>query len=50
VLAGGIDRLYPAGHEALLTRVADNGLLISEVPCGTSPTKWRFLHKNHRQS
>ena len=46
VLAGGIDRLYPAGHEALLTRVADNGLLISEVPCGTPPTKWRFLQRN----
>lgn len=46
VLAGGIDRLYPAGHEALLTRVAEHGLLLSEVPCGTAPTKWRFLQRN----
>jgi len=46
VLAGGIDRLYPAGHEALLTRVAEQGLLLSEVPCGTPPTKWRFLQRN----
>lgn len=46
VLAGGIDRLYPSGHEALLTRVAESGLLISEVPCGTAPTKWRFLQRN----
>lgn len=46
VLAGGIDRLYPSGHEALLTRVADQGLLLSEVPCGTAPTKWRFLQRN----
>ena len=46
VLAGGIDRLYPSGHEALLTRIADNGLLLSEVPCGTAPTKWRFLQRN----
>jgi DNA processing protein len=46
VLAGGIDRLYPSGHEALLTRVADQGLLLSEVPCGTPPTKWRFLQRN----
>jgi len=46
VLAGGIDRLYPAGHEALLTRVAEHGLLLSEVPCGTPPTKWRFLQRN----
>lgn len=46
VLAGGIDRIYPSGHEALLTRVADQGLLLSEVPCGTAPTKWRFLQRN----
>ncbi|MFM2352634.1 MAG: DNA-protecting protein DprA [Actinomycetota bacterium] len=46
VLAGGIDRIYPSGHEALLTRVADHGLLLSEVPCGTAPTKWRFLQRN----
>jgi DNA processing protein len=46
VLAGGIDRLYPAGHEVLLTRVAEQGLLLSEVPCGTPPTKWRFLQRN----
>ncbi len=46
VLAGGIDRLYPSGHEALLTRIAHQGALVSEVPCGTSPTKWRFLQRN----
>lgn len=46
VLAGGIDRIYPSGHEALLTRVAQQGLLLSEVPCGTAPTKWRFLQRN----
>lgn len=46
VLAGGIDRFYPSGHEALLTRVAEQGLLLSEVPCGTPPTKWRFLQRN----
>ncbi|UTT61805.1 DNA-processing protein DprA [Microcella humidisoli] len=46
VLAGGIDRFYPSGHEALLTRVAEHGLLLSEVPCGTPPTKWRFLQRN----
>ncbi|MFN4002285.1 DNA-processing protein DprA [Microcella sp.] len=46
VLAGGIDRFYPSGHEALLTRVVDQGLLVAEVPCGTPPTKWRFLQRN----
>ncbi len=46
VLAGGIDRLYPSGHEALLRRIAEHGVLVSETPCGTSPTKWRFLQRN----
>ena len=46
-LAGGIDRFYPMGHESLLTRIASgNGAVISEVPCGTAPTKWRFLERN----
>ncbi len=46
VLAGGVDRLYPSGHEALLTRVAEQGLLVSEAPSGSAPTKWRFLQRN----
>lgn len=46
VLAGGVDRLYPAGHEALLTRVAEQGAIIAEAPCGTAPTRWRFLQRN----
>lgn len=45
-LAGGVDRLYPAGHHALLESIIDNGGLVSEVPCGTTPTKWRFLQRN----
>lgn len=45
-LAGGIDRLYPAGHAQLLGRVAASGALVSEVPCGAAPTKWRFLSRN----
>jgi DNA processing protein len=45
-LAGGVDRLYPAGHHALLESIIDNGALVSEVPCGTTPTKWRFLQRN----
>lgn len=45
-LAGGVDRFYPAGHEALLTRIADAGVVISELSCGQAPTKWRFLMRN----
>jgi DNA processing protein len=47
VLAGGVDRAYPAGHADLLARVASGvGAVIAEVPCGTAPTKWRFLQRN----
>lgn len=45
-LAGGVDRMYPAGHQQLAERIIDNGALISEVPPGSSPTKWRFLTRN----
>lgn len=45
-LAGGVDRLYPAGHSDLLRRVADTGLLVGELPCGSTPTRWRFLMRN----
>ena len=47
VLAGGVDRLYPAGHADMLRRVAGSGgAVIAEAPCGTTPTKWRFLQRN----
>lgn len=46
VLAGGLDRLYPSGHQNLLLEISRNGLLVSELPPGSSPTKWRFLQRN----
>ncbi|KQX07197.1 MULTISPECIES: DNA-processing protein DprA [unclassified Leifsonia] len=45
-LAGGVDRFYPAGHDDLLSRIASVGAVISELPCGSQPTKWRFLQCN----
>ena len=45
-LAGGVDRAYPSGHQQLFGRIADAGAIVSEVPCGTAPTKWRFLARN----
>ena len=46
-LAGGIDRLYPAGNTDLLRAVADGpGLVISEVPPGSVPSRVRFLKRN----
>lgn len=46
VLACGIDMAYPRGHEALLTRIAGEGLVVSELPPGCHPTKGRFLDRN----
>jgi DNA processing protein len=45
-LAGGVDRFYPSGHDALLGRIAETGAVLSELPCGEPPTKWRFLQRN----
>ncbi|WP_084717733.1 DNA-processing protein DprA [Streptacidiphilus carbonis] len=46
VLACGVDQVYPRGHGALLGRIADQGLLVSELPLGAHPTKPRFLLRN----
>ncbi|WP_308495306.1 DNA-processing protein DprA [Microbacterium jiangjiandongii] len=46
LLAGGVDRAYPSGHEDLLRHVARTGAVMSEVACGAAPTKWRFLARN----
>lgn len=45
-LAGGIDRYYPTGHEALLSRIAETGAVASEISCGQIPNKYRFLMRN----
>lgn len=46
VLAGGLDRLYPAQHVDLLHRIARHGVLLSEMPCGARPMAERFLKRN----
>lgn len=46
ILAGGVDRYYPSGHEDLLREVARRGHLVSELPPGASPSKHRFLKRN----
>lgn len=45
-LAGGVDRAYPAGHQQLFERIRSAGAVVSELPCGAAPTKWRFLARN----
>lgn len=46
VMAGGVDRLYPTGNSDLLKRMTQTGAVISELPPGSIPTKWRFLQRN----
>ncbi|ULE35938.1 DNA-processing protein DprA [Mycobacterium sp. IDR2000157661] len=46
VLAGGIDVPYPAGHTAMLRRIAERGLVLSEYPPGVRPARHRFLTRN----
>ena len=45
-LAGGVDRAYPAGHQHLFESIRASGAVVSELPCGAAPTKWRFLARN----
>ncbi|MFJ2906981.1 MULTISPECIES: DNA-processing protein DprA [unclassified Streptomyces] len=46
VLACGVDRPYPRGHTELFTRIAEQGLVIGELPPGEHPTASRFLVRN----
>lgn len=46
VLAGGVDVPYPAGHAAMLRRIAERGVLVSEYPPGLRPARHRFLTRN----
>jgi DNA protecting protein DprA len=46
VLASGVDQPYPSGHEYLFEAIAANGVLVSEVLPGVSPTRGRFLVRN----
>jgi DNA processing protein len=46
VLASGIDRLYPVGHDGLLEELTCSGLLVSEAAPGCAPSRSRFLVRN----
>jgi DNA processing protein len=46
VLAGGVERPYPAAHAQLLERIAGAGAVVSEVAPGSAPTRNRFLQRN----
>lgn len=46
VLAGGLDRLYPAMHAGLFRRISSSGCLLSAYAFGTKPIGYRFLARN----
>ncbi|MYU67591.1 DNA-processing protein DprA, partial [Streptomyces sp. SID69] len=46
VLASGVDRPYPRGHTTLIERIAQQGLVIGELPPGEHPTPSRFILRN----
>lgn len=46
VLACGVDSPYPRGHAQLIARIAEQGLVVSELPPGDHPTPSRFVLRN----
>ncbi|MCF8550077.1 MAG: DNA-protecting protein DprA [Pontimonas sp.] len=46
VVAGGLDRLYPAENLGMFSRIAASGVLLAEAPCGVRPAPERFLDRN----
>lgn len=46
VLACGVDRPYPRGHAQLIGRIAEQGLVVGELPPGEHPTPSRFILRN----
>ncbi|MEU3188023.1 DNA-processing protein DprA [Streptomyces sp. NPDC006923] len=46
VLACGVDVAYPPGHAELIGRIAEQGLVIGELPPGDHPTRSRFVLRN----
>ena len=45
-LGGGIDRIYPAEHKFLASKIIQNGCIFSEYPPGISPQRGSFLARN----
>ncbi|MGW0120928.1 DNA-processing protein DprA [Streptomyces sp. NPDC003327] len=46
VLASGVDTPYPKGHAHLIDRIAQQGLVIGELPPDSHPTPSRFILRN----
>lgn len=46
VVGGGVDVIYPEENRALQEEIAQNGLLVSEMPLGTVPQARHFPRRN----
>jgi len=46
MLGCGADLIYPARHRRLGAEVEDRGLVLSELPPGTTPWRWAFPARN----
>ncbi len=46
VVGSGLDVVYPARSRALWHQVAARGVVLSEYPLGTAPSRWRFPARN----
>ncbi|WP_373298589.1 DNA-processing protein DprA [Streptomyces melanogenes] len=46
VLASGVDVVYPRAHAELISRIAQQGVLVAELPPGDHPTPSRFVQRN----
>jgi DNA processing protein len=46
VLGCGPDIAYPATHRSLWRRISETGLVLSELPPGSSPWRWTFPARN----
>ncbi len=46
VLGCGVDVVYPRYHRLLYERIQAEGVILSELPPGTPPTRWTFPRRN----
>lgn len=46
VLGHGLDRIYPATHREVATKMMDKGGLLTEFPSGTNPDRQNFPMRN----
>lgn len=45
-LAGGLDRLYPAGNQEMFESILETGVVAGEHPIGAHPSRHGFLTRN----